>query len=143
MLDLFIGHHSSSFLKFCPSYLTMHLLWIFDILQLHFILFHCQLFFIWRDNEISYISYVDVTTNRSAIKCLKNSLTSSRNLNWIDEKGMFQQMVVCMSQEQVIQFLSIVGTIVLHHLDYRDVASHNVTLHSIYIYIGNGSEKFG
>ena len=145
MLDLFIGCHSSLFLKFC--YLTMNLLWIYSLFQLNFFLFHCQLLFIWRDNEIannSYISYMDITNRSSAIRCLTSDQISSRNLNWIDEKEITIPSDGCLYVTRAINSVS---------LNRRSNCTpptfglqrcvHNVTLHSIYIYIGNGSEKFG
>ena len=123
----------------------MYLLWICSLLQLNLFLFHCQLLFTWRGNEIannSYSSYVDITNRASAIRCLTNNLTSSRHLTWIDEKGMTVPSDGCLYVTRAIYSVSLnrrsnctPPTFGLQR------CSHNVTFHSIYIYIGNGSDR--
>ena len=118
----------------------MYLLWICGVLQLNFFLAHCQLFFIWRDDEIannSYISYEDVTNRSSAIKCLtRNLVSSSEHLTWIDEKEITILSDGCLyvtrGNESV--FLNRRSDCTPPFGLQRCV--HNITLHTIYIYIG-------
>ena len=127
----------------------MYLLWICGILQLNFFLAHCQLLFIWRDDEIannSYISYEDVTNRSSAIKCLTSNLassSSSEHLTWIDEKGIIIPSDGCLYVTRGVNSLSLNRKRYCTPPFGLQRCSHNVTLHIIYIYIGNGSEKFG
>ena len=126
----------------------MYLLWICGVLQLNFFLNNCQLLFIWRDDEIannSYISYEDVTNRSFAIKCLRSNLASisSEHLTWINENEITIPSDGCLYVTRGVNSVSLNRRSDCTPPFGLQRCVHNVTLHSIYIYIGNGSENFG